>query len=70
MLSKKAREIAKRPAFPNIGDGALYDGMTYHQWLVGQALAGLAGWEPDVGAARFAVSRADAACEALAEREP
>lgn len=88
MLSEKAKMIAERPAFPlHVTLGAVGDtlssadfvdgeGMTYHQWLVGQALAGLLS-SPDWVARQsqkaqrtLAVSAADAVCEALAEREP
>lgn len=78
-LSEKAREIADRPAFPagrdplmqsdESGRITVVSGMTYHQWLVGQALAG-SSMAPHVSAADWAIARADAVCEALAEREP
>lgn len=92
MLSEKAQLIADRPAFPlppwDNGDGGPatpgfygpWNGMTYHQWLVGQALAGslALGWPSDGETLEAAYARggasvamiADAVCEALAEREP
>ena len=38
-LSPKARAIGDRPAFPPVPSmhGDLYHGMTYREWLIGQA---------------------------------
>jgi hypothetical protein len=39
-IEQRAKEIGDAPAFPFVGDTD-YMGMTYRQWLVGQAMNGL-----------------------------
>ena len=45
-LGDWASEIGDQPAFPTAGtNGSVGEqGMTYRQWVVGQALAGLSAW--------------------------
>jgi hypothetical protein len=66
-LSEKAKKIGDREAFPTVIIGAP-PGMTYRQWLLGQALAG-AGTENAnllASAIRDAFAVTDGALEKLA----